>query len=103
MVHLQLALAVAAQRLSNAYGGGSLNNRVNAEQDISYRQILLQAESADAFIGGDSTTTSTNYGAKVDSAENLPTVLDGAPGGIKISDIWVAGNGATIHVFGIPL
>ena len=33
----QLALAAAAQRLSNAYGGASLGNVVNPAQDLPYR------------------------------------------------------------------
>lgn len=103
MIHLQLALVAGAQRLSNAYGGKSLGNVVNAEQDISYRQVFLSADGADAFVGGDATTTSSNWGIKVDSTDLQPVTMDGAPGGIKISDIWVAGAGATIHVFGIPL
>ena len=98
----QLALAAAAQRLSNAYGGASLGNGVNPAQDLPYRQVLLYAESADAFVGADSLVTSTIHGIKVDSAENLPVSIGPFPdGGIKLSDLWVAGASATLHFLGI--
>jgi hypothetical protein len=99
----QLVLAAAAQRLSNVYGGASLTDLIDANEDIAYRQILLQAESADAFVGMDETVTSTVYGTKVDSTDLQPVTLGPFPTGpIKLSDLWVAGAGATIHVTGIP-
>ncbi len=98
----QLVLGAVAQRLSNVYGGASLGNVVNAAQDIAMLQVVLFAEGADAFLGQDALTTSTNYGNKVDSAENQPVYLGpfGA-GAVKLSDIWVAGAGSTLHVFAI--
>jgi hypothetical protein len=98
----QLALAAGAQRLSNLYGGASLGNTVNPAQDVPLRQVLLTAESADAFLGADDQVTATTYGTKIDSAENVPVSIGPFPdGGIKLSDLWVAGAGSTLHVTGI--
>lgn len=99
----QLALDAAAQRVSNVYGGASLGNVINPVADIPYRQVLLQAESADAFLGMDSAVTATIYGTKVDSTDLQPVTLgpfDTGP--IHLSDLWAAGAGATLHVTGIP-
>lgn len=100
----QLTLAAAAQRLSNAYGGASLTNAIDPKADIPYQEVLLFADAADAFVGSTSDTTSTVWGAKVDSSDNQPVRLStsrtGAP--IKLSDLWVAGAGSTIHFLGIP-
>lgn len=103
MVSFNLTLAAGAQRLSNGYGGASAGNAINPAQDIPYRQIFLSATGADAFAGQDDTTSDTLYGIKIDSTDLQPITMDGTPGGFKISDIWVAGDGATIHFFGIPL
>lgn len=100
----QLTLAAAAKRLSQVYGDAdSLANQINEANDIPYRYLMLQATGADAYIGVDSTTTSTTYGTKVASADTQPISLghyDAGP--IRLSDIWVAGNGAVIHVTGVP-
>ena len=102
LVSGQLALAAAGQRLSNVYGGASLGNVVAAAQDVPIRQLLLIAEGADAFLGTDATVTSSLYGTKVDSTENVPVMLGPFNNGpIKLSDIWVAGSGSTLHVFAI--
>jgi hypothetical protein len=99
----QLALAAAAQRLSNVYGGKSLGNIIDPKEDIPYRQVLLQATGADAFVGMDSLVTSTTYGTKVASTDLQPILLGPYESGpIHLSDLWVAGAGATIHVSGIP-
>lgn len=104
LVSGQLALAAAAQRLSNVYGGASTGNAIDPKQDIPYQEVLLMADAADAFIGATDATTSTVWGTKVDSSDNQPVTLStsrtGAP--IKLSDIWVAGAGSTIHFTGIP-
>jgi hypothetical protein len=100
MVSFQLVLGAAAQRLSNGYGGDSANNAVNPAQDIPYTQVCLQASGADAFLGADNLTTSTLWGAKVVATDLQPVILTGS---VKLSDIWVAGAGSTIHVFGLPL
>lgn len=99
----QLILTAVAQRLSNAYGGASAGNRIDPAQDIPYRQLLLQAAGGDAFIGGTDATTSTNHGTKVASTDLQPVTLgpfDTGP--LHLSDVWVAGANATIHVTGIP-
>jgi hypothetical protein len=102
MISGQLALAAGAQRLSNLYGGASLGDTVSPAQDVPLRQVLLTADGADAFVGATSAVTSTAYGTKVDSAENVPVSIGPFnSGGIKLSDIWVAGAGATLHVTGI--
>lgn len=101
----QLVLAAAAQRLSNVYGGASLGNVIDPKADIPYRQIILEAEAAAAFVGMDSLTSSTVYGTRVDStAATAPLVVFGPfeAGPIHLSDFWVAGAGSTIHVSGIP-
>lgn len=103
MVSFNLALAAGAQRLSNGYGGASAGNAISPAQDIPYRQIHLQASGADAFAGQDVATSSTVYGVKIAATDLQPIRVDGEPGGIKISDIWVAGAGSTLHFFGIPL
>lgn len=99
----QLTLAAAAQRLSNVYGGASLGNAIDPKADIPYRQVLLQASGADAFVGMDNLTTSTVYGVSAHSTDLQPVTLgpfDTGP--IHLSDLWVAGAGATLHVLGIP-
>lgn len=99
----QLVLAAAAQRLSNVYGGQSANNVIWAADDIPYRQVLLMADGADAFIGADATVTSVVWGTKVDSTDLQPVYIGSySDGAVKLSDIWIAGAGATIHVSGIP-
>lgn len=98
----QLVLAAGAQRLSVMYGGASLGNAVNPAQDVPLRQVLLIAEAADAFVGQTDQTTSAAYGTKVDSSENVPVSIGPFDnGGIKLSDLWVAGGGSTLHVLGI--
>lgn len=99
----QLVLAAAAQRLSNVYGGKSAGNVIHAPDDIPYRQIHLQAEGADVFVGADNLTTATVYGTKVELTGDVVIVFGGTDAGpIKLSDFWVAGAGATVHVTGIP-
>lgn len=104
----QLTLAAASQRLSNIYGGASLNNAINPAQDLPFRQVILQATGADAFMGGDipagqgALVTSTVYGTAIDSTDLQGITLGPFNAGpIKLSDIWVAGAGATLRVTGI--
>lgn len=98
----QLALATAAQRLSNMYGGGSLGNVVNPIQDVPLRQVLIRAAGATAYLGQDANVTASVYGTDI-----LTTALVAErigpfdTGGIKLSDIWVAGSGSTVHVTGV--
>lgn len=98
----QLALAAAAQRLSEIYGGASADGSIQPAQDVPLRQVLLIAEGADAFIGATDQTTASDYGVKVDSTENVPVSIGPFDnGGIKLTDLWAAGAGSTIHVLGI--
>lgn len=107
----QLVLAAAAQRLSNVYGGASIAppNTIVPAQDLAYRQVILQATGADAFLGGDlpagqgALVTSTVYGTAIDSTDLQGITLGPfSTGPIKLTDLWVAGAGATLHVTGIP-
>jgi hypothetical protein len=99
--HFQLTLAAAAQRLSDVYGDGV--GVVNAANDLPYRQLLLSATGADAFVGDDAEVDSTDYGALVDSTALTPVVLGPfETGPLKLSDLYVAGAGATLHVLAIP-
>lgn len=102
----QLALTGAARRVSEVYGTPPtpvLGNQGGLPVvDIPYRQVLLQAETADVFIGMDATVTATIYGTKVDSTDLQPITLgpfDQGP--IKLSDLWAFGT-ATLHILGIP-
>jgi hypothetical protein len=101
--HFQLALAAAAQRLSDVYGDGA--GVINAAHDIPYRQILLSAAAADAFIGDDGQVTSTDYGIRVDFDATNWTYVSLGPfemGPLKLSDFYAAGAGSTLHILAIP-
>jgi hypothetical protein len=97
-----VTLAAAAQRASVMYGGASLNNGISPAQDVPLRQVLLQATGADAFVGATDQTTSTAYGTKVSSTDLQPVSIGPFDnGGIKLSDLWVAGAGSTLRVLGV--
>lgn len=99
--HFQIVLAAAAQRLSDVYGDGV--GVVNAEHDLPYRQILLSATGADAVLGDDSDTAAADYGMLVESTALTPVSLgpfDAGP--LKLSGIWAAGAGSTLHILAIP-
>jgi len=99
--HFNITLAAAAQRLSDVYGDGA--GVQNAVKDIPYRQILLSAAGADAFVGDDADVSGTDYGAIVDSTALTPVVLGPFEAGpLKLSDFWVAGAGSTLHILAIP-
>jgi len=103
----QITLAAAAQRLSDVYGDGA--GVVNAAHDIPYRELHLHATGADAYLGADTLTTATVFG-------DIAHEEDGAPpesthgvhfgpyesGPLKLSDLYAAGAGATLHILGIP-
>lgn len=98
----QLTLVAAAQRASKIYGGASGDGSVQPAQDVPLRQVLLQATGADAFVGATDQTTSTAYGTKVASTDLQPVTLGPFNnGGIKLSDLWVAGAGATLRILGV--
>lgn len=97
-----LAVAAAATRLSDAYGDGA--GVVNPANDIPYRQLTLQAETADAKIG-DATLTSANYGNLIAfTAPAAPLVLGPfETGPVKLSQLYALGGGTgKLHILGIP-
>jgi len=98
----QLTLAAAALRLSDVYGDGA--GVVNPVNDIPYRQILLTASGADAFVGASTqTVTATVFGIQVDSASPEPASIGPYTSGpVKLSDFYVAGAGSTLHILAIP-
>jgi hypothetical protein len=100
----QLALSATAVRLSDVYGDGA--GVVNPRNDIPYRQLILQAEGADLYIGADNTVSTTNYGVKaaVTGASNVPGGGLGPfdTGPLRLSDLWAVGTGATVHILGVP-
>lgn len=99
--HFQITLAAGAQRLSDVYGDGV--SVVDAAHDLPYRQLLLSAAGADAFLGDDVDTTATDYGAIVDSTGLSPVVLGPfETGPLKLSGLYAAGAGATLHILAIP-
>ena len=99
----QVTLAAAAVRLSRAYASGAGDAQPSGADDIPYRQILITAEAADAFIGAASDVSSTNFGIMVDSTALGPTSIGPfETGPVKLSDFWAAGAGSTLHLLGIP-
>lgn len=101
----QLTLAAAALRLSDVYGGPA-GADPSAALNVPYRQILLSASGADAFVGGQdqgALTTATVYGMQVDSTALGPASIGPfETGPVKLSDFWVAGAGSVIHILCIP-
>lgn len=96
----QLALAATQKRLSDVYGGAA--GAPTAAVDIPYRQVILQAEAAAAYVGMDPPTLATNnYGVTIASGASVVLgPFDTGP--IKLSDFYVLGAGCTLHVTGIP-
>jgi len=104
----QLTLAAAAKRLSDVYGGAA-GADPNAALDIPYRQVLLSASGADAFIGGrnmGALTTSTNYGTLVEDVATggveATSIGPFETGPVKLSDLWAAGASSVLHITAIP-
>ncbi|HEY6416080.1 MAG TPA: hypothetical protein VIX41_07580 [Acidimicrobiales bacterium] len=99
----QLVLSGTPKRLSDVYGGAA--SVVNAATDIPYRQLCLQAEGADLYIGGDATVSTTSYGGKaIVTGQTLGSGSLGPfeTGPLKLSDLWAVGAGATLHILGVP-
>lgn len=105
----QLQATATAQRLSNMYGGASLNNIVNAAQDVPFREVHLSAETATVYVsaapdtapGTPPTASAAAYGMPILTTATVPVKIGPFDnGGIKLSDIWVGGTGI-IHVFGV--
>ena len=100
----QLTLAAAAQRLSDVYGGPA-GADPSAALNVPYRQIILSASAADAFIGGSdqgASTTATVYGTMVDAALAPVSIGPFETGPVKLSDLWAAGASAVLHITAIP-
>lgn len=120
----QVALSAVPIRLSDVYIGltmpgpggpatniGGSTSTPNPASDIAYRQIVLSASGAAAFIGGSdmagtgaNPVSGTNYGLRLDSTATTPAQILGAyeTGPMKLSDLWVVGAGATLHVLATP-
>ncbi len=93
-------VAAGPTRLSTVYGDGP--TVINANHDIPYRQIILQAEGA-TQISGDPTvdpTSATLYGFSLLAAGTI--VLGPFPDGpLKLSGIFASGTGP-LHILGVP-
>lgn len=123
----QLTLAATPTRLSDAYIGltdasrggniGGAPGLPDARSDVPYRQIVIQAAGAAAFVGGSDMAasalspdanhgpvSSTIYGVRLDSTATVPAQIFGAyeTGPMKLSDLWAAGAGATLHILAFP-
>lgn len=103
----QVTLAAAAVRLSRAYPSGAGDVQPSAAEDIPYRQLLLTATGADAFIGSNqdsgADTTATTFGIAVDSTALGPASIGPfETGPVKLSDFWAAGATSVLHILGIP-
>ena len=120
----QIVLGAGATRLSDVYlgltAGGVSGPQTNigggvstpdARSDVPYRQIILSASGAAAFIGGSdmagtgtTPVSSATYGLRLDSTATFPATLLGAyeTGPIKLSDLWASGSGATLHILATP-
>lgn len=97
-----LTIGAVAKRLSDAYGDGT--SVINAANDIPYRQLTLQAETADIEVGGSAAITTSIYGVKLPSAAPAAPVVLGPfeTGPIKLSDLWAISTSATLHILGVP-
>lgn len=100
IVSFQLTLAAAAQRLSNGYGGASSGNAIDPVQDVPLREVHIYAEAQPLYIGKDANVASSSFGDTC-TATNRIIIGPYNNGGIKLSDVWIAGAGATAHVFGV--
>lgn len=98
---LQLALAATQKRLSDAYAG-STPGVANPATDIPYRQVTLQAEGAAVYVGSDILVSTTVYGNKIATDGSLTFGGGFDSGPLHLSDFYVLGASATVHVSGIP-
>lgn len=103
----QVALAAVAVRVSRVYPSGAGDAQPSAAEDIPYRQLLLSATGADAFVGSHedsgALTTATTFGIAIDSTALGPASIGPfETGPVKLSQLWAAGAGATLHILGIP-
>jgi len=101
----QLDLAATVKRVSQVYVSGANDAQPSAADDIPFRQLILSARAAVAFVGAASDVTITNYGVRVEigAAGSGPVTLGPfETGPIKLSDLWAIGTGATLHILAIP-
>lgn len=96
----QLVLGAAPKRLSDIYGDGA--GVVDARHDIPYRQLFVQAEGADFYLGSTSAVATSAYGVKVLTAGSAIALGPFDTGPLKLSDFFAVGAGATLHVLGVP-
>lgn len=99
----QLTLAAGQQRLSDVYGVSAKfpAGTPNPATDIPYRQVILQAETAVAYLGSDTLVAAGAYGYQLPIAGSV-TLGPFDTGPIHLSDIFAAGANAILHVTGIP-
>jgi hypothetical protein len=99
----QLVLSGTPKRLSDVYGGTA--GVPDETKNIPYRQLFFTVAGADAFMGQDNTVSPTNWGvAATISGPSMGRGVIGPfeTGPVKLSDFWVVGVGATIHILGVP-
>ena len=98
----KLAVAAVPVRLSDVYGGAP--GVQDGATDLPYRQIILQAETADIEIGDSAVTVNNNYGVKLPStAPAAPVVLGPYESGpLHLSDFYAISTNATLHILAIP-
>ena len=97
-----LAVTAVAKPLSQAI---PTDPSRGGPRDEAMRQILLSMDTAVAFIG-DSSVTTTVYGVEIWIAAAgvfLPVSIgpfDAGP--VKLSDLYVIGTSGTLHILAIP-
>ena len=110
--HYALTLDGTAQRLSQVLASGTANAQPLPSQDIPFKQLILQADPANAnvvYIGASSGVSATSHGCSLDPTQ--ATAQDRVTFGpftssvaCKLSDLWVLGtNAQRLMVLGIPL
>lgn len=110
VVHRTLTLSGAAQRLSQVYPSGANNAQPSAQEDLPYRQVILQADPANGavvYLGGDSTVSATSHGASLDptqaTAQDRVSLGPFDTGPVKLSDLWVLGTASQrLMVLAVP-
>lgn len=120
----QITLTAGATRLSDVYIGltaggpggpaeniGGSAGKPDVRSDVAYRQIIVSASGAAAFIGGSdmagtssTPVSSTTYGLRLDSTATVPAQIFGPfeTGPMKLSDYWASGGSAILHILAIP-
>src|SRR5665213_815471 len=98
----KLTVGAGPTRLSDVYGDGV--GVVNPANDIPYRQLVLQAETADVKLGDSAVTVSNNFGVNLPFTAPAGTLTLGPydAGPLKLSDFYAISTSATLHILGIP-